>query len=133
MSDIAPWRINLLRVGYAIIFLGIAAVIWPLLLSHDSDWALMNSVVAAMMGAVSLLAALGLRYPLQMLPVLMFEFAWKAIWLGLVAMPLWKSGQMSPRTMETVIECALVVILIPLIPWDHVFRRYLRQPGESWR
>lgn len=133
MSDIAPWRLNLLRVAYAIIFIGIAVVIWPLLLVHASDWPLMNSVVAAMLAAVSLLAALGLRYPLQLLPVLLFEFAWKAIWLGAVALPLWRAGQLDPRTMQTVAECALVVILIPLIPWDHVVRAYVTEPGARWR
>jgi len=133
MTEISPFRLNLLRAGYLFVAAGIAVVIWPSILVHRTDWPLMNGVVACMMGAVSLLAALGLRYPLQMLPVLLFEFVWKIIWLSAVALPLWFAGRMDARTMETVIECLFVAILIPVMPWDHVWRRYVRQPGERWR
>jgi hypothetical protein len=133
MAEPALWRLNLLRAGYAFASLGIALTIWPLILNHPPGWPLMNGVVACMMGAVSVLAALGLRYPLQMLPVLLFELLWKAIWLASVALPLWSSGRMDPRTMTTVIECLLAVILIPLIPWDYVVRAYVTKPGTRWR
>jgi hypothetical protein len=133
MSDISPLRLNLLRAAYLFVAGGIAAVVWPTILNHPSGWPLMSGVVSCMMGAVSLLSLLGLRYPLQMLPVLLFEFVWKAIWLSAVALPLWSAGRMDAPTMETVIECLFVLILIPVMPWDHVWRRYVRQPGERWR
>ena len=44
-----------------------------------------------MLVALSLLWFLGLRYPLQMLPVLLFELAWKLIWMIVVVLPLWTS------------------------------------------
>ena len=40
-----------------------------------------------MLTAMSILAFLGLRYPVKMLPVLLFESAWKLLWLALVAVP----------------------------------------------
>jgi hypothetical protein len=133
MAEIALWRINLLRAAYLFVALGIAATIWPLILNHPLGWPLMNGVVAGMMAAVSVLAAFGLRYPLQMLPVLLFELLWKTIWLTSVALPLWSSGRMDPRTMTTVFECLFAVILIPLIPWDHVVGTYVTKPGMRWR
>jgi hypothetical protein len=133
MAEISLWRLNLLRAAYLFVTLGIAMTIWPLILSHPAGWPLMNGVVAGMMAAVSVLAALGLRYPLQMLPVLLFELIWKTIWLTAVALPLWSSGQMDPRTMKTVFECLLAIVLIPLIPWDHVLGNYIAKPGTRWR
>jgi len=49
---------------------------------------------------VWLLAFVGLRYPLQMLPLLMFEFVWKAIWLITFGLPQWSSGQLPPTFAE---------------------------------
>ncbi len=132
MTEISPLRLNLLRIAYLIMAGGIAAVIWPTILNHRPDWPLMNSVVACMMAGMSLIAALGLRYPLQMLPILLFELAWKTIWLAAVALPLWSAGKIDPRTAQTVFETGLAVILLPLIPWDHVVRHYVAKAGSPW-
>ncbi|MBL6940187.1 MAG: hypothetical protein ISR49_20340 [Alphaproteobacteria bacterium] len=42
------------------------------------------------------MAAVGLRYPLQMLPILLFEFFWKATWVIAIALPLWTAHQTYP-------------------------------------
>ena len=54
----------------------------------------MTGVVTSMLVAMSVLALLGLRYPVQMLPILLFEAAWKVFWLTAVALPLWLNHQM---------------------------------------
>lgn len=133
MTDVSISRLYALRAGYLLIGAGLAATIWPTLVSHGPAWPLMNGVVGAMLGGLSLMAFLGLRYPLQMLPVLLFELTWKAIWLTLVALPLWTAGQLDERTMRTVTDCLVVVVLIPLVPWRHVVDRYVRAPGAPWR
>lgn len=133
MTEVSIGRLYALRAGYLLIGAGLAVTIWPNLISHSPAWPLMNSVVGAMLGALSLMAFLGLRYPLQMLPILLFELAWKTIWLTLVALPLWTSGQLDERTMSTVTDCLVAVVLIPLIPWRYVFDRYARAPGAPWR
>ncbi len=134
MNDVSLTRLYVLRATYLFVAGGLAFAIWPAILSHSPDWPLMNGVVACLLGAVSLGAVLGLRYPLQMLPVLLFELVWKLLWLGAVALPLWGAGQMDARTMQTVWECLLGVVLVPLVmPWRHVVDRYVRHPGDRWR
>lgn len=133
MTDLSLIRLHALRAGYLLVGGGLLVTVWPSLIDQRPDWPLMNSVVAAMLGAVSLLALLGLRYPLQMLPILLFELAWKAIWLGLVALPLWASDRLDERTVATVIDCLVAVLIIPIIPWGHVARSYVLAPGARWR
>ena len=96
-------------------------------------WPLMNSVVGSLLAAVAVLAAVGIRYPLQMLPVLLFEIVWKSIWLIAVALPLWSANQIDARTWETVKDCLGGAILIPLIPWRYVVSQYVTKPGDRWR
>jgi hypothetical protein len=94
----------------------------------------MNGVVCCLLAAVSVLAALGIRYPLQLLPILFFELVWKSIWLAAVALPLWIGGQMDEQSMSTVIDCLVGVILMPLaIPWAFVVSNYVKRPGDRWR
>jgi hypothetical protein len=133
MADISLSRLYALRAGYLLISAGLAATIWPLVINHPPQWPLMNSVVASLLAAVSVLAAVGIRYPLQMLPVLLFEILWKTIWLIAVALPLWSANQIDARTWQTVTDCLVGAILIPLIPWRYVVSEYVTKAGDRWR
>src|SRR4051794_21811892 len=70
-------RLNLMRVGYLFMAVGLVLVKWPLLISGTvATLPVYEGVVAVLLTAMSLLAFLGLRYPVAMLPVLMFEVGW---------------------------------------------------------
>ncbi len=79
-QEIALWRIYLLRAGYLLIAVGMGMQKVPAFL-HHKPWELMHGVVNSMLLALVLLAVLGLRHPLKMLPLLFWEIAWKATWL----------------------------------------------------
>jgi hypothetical protein len=132
MTDVSLFRLYILRAGYLFVAVGLAATVWPLVINHSPQWPLMNSVVCSLLAAVSVLAAFGIRYPLQMLPVLLFETIWKSIWLIAVALPLWSAHQLDAQTSETVMDCLFGAILIPVIPWRYVIAHYLRRPGDRW-
>jgi hypothetical protein len=132
MIRISTFRLNLLRAGYLLLVIGLGLTIWPGVLNPARSWALMHGVVVAMLAALSLLAVLGLRYPLQMLPLLFFEVTWKAIWLARVALPLWFAHRMDADTAETAYECALAVILLAIVPWSYVFETYVKKAGDPW-
>ncbi len=82
MSEVSIFRIYLLRARYLLIAVGLAIMIWPGILSPPENLSHMGSVVRSVLGAVSLLAALGIRYPVKMLPLLFFELVWKCIWVA---------------------------------------------------
>lgn len=133
MNEVSLFRIYLLRAMYLLIVVGLGIVVWPGVLHHARPWELNRGVVASMLAAFSALSVLGLRYPLQMLPLLLWELAWKTIWLIVVAYPLWSSGQMDAATRETASECLVAVIIPFIIPWRYVFAHYLKKPGDRWR
>jgi len=133
MTQVSVLRLYALRAAYLLIVVGLGIEIWPGILHHEKPWALMQGVVYCVLAAVSALAVLGLRYPLQMLPLLFFELVWKSIWLLVVALPLWSANQMDARTSETATACLMGVIFLVVIPWPYVFANYLLKPGDRWR
>ena len=127
-------RLYLLRGMYLLIAVGLALTIWPLILFPPDNAADSKTVVRAMLGALSLLSLLGLRYPLQMLPILIFEFAWKTLWVVVFALPLLLRGRLSAAGRENLMACLMGVVLVPLVlPWGYVLERYLKAPGDRWR
>jgi hypothetical protein len=127
------WRLHLLRAGYALLGIGLAVVQWPQLAAHDGPRPLMEGVVTCMLVAMSLLALVGLRYPVRMLPILLFESVWKLIWLAVVALPLWTGGGMDEATQEVTMACLWVVIILAVIPWRFVVTQYATVRGDRWR
>lgn len=126
------WRRNLMRSGYLLMVVGLAIVKWPLL-GQAPDLPLFEGVTLCLLTAMSFLALLGLRHPVKMLPVLLFETTWKLLWLGLVALPNAMSGDMSTAMTEIVVSCSVVLVIIAVTPWGYVWREYGRATAEPWR
>lgn len=82
---------------------------------------------------MSVLALLGLRHPLRMLPILLFEVAGKLTWLGVVALPLWSDNDLEGATRDQAAAVLWVVIPVAVLPWRHVFSQYVMERGEPWR
>jgi hypothetical protein len=133
-SDGLPlWRLHAMRVGYAFMGVGLALVKWPLVINYDQSTPLFEGVVAVLLTAMSLLAFLGLRYPVRLLPILIFECLWKVIWLGVVALPAVVAGSVDHAMSQLIVNCSLVVIILAVVPWPYVARRYAVAKGDRWR
>ena len=126
------WRLYLLRGGYLFMATGLTLTRWPLLFQHDASGPVMDGVVVSILVALSLLFFLGIRYPLRMLPILLFEMTWKVIWLSAVAVPQWLAGQLDDATISVALSCSLVVIVIVIVPWPYVIRHYIIERGDRW-
>lgn len=133
MTLVSLLRLYALRAAYLLMSVGLGLTIWPGILQPEKPWPLMYGVVQCVLAAVSLLALLGLRYPLKMLPLLMFEMIWKGLWLALVGLPAWQAGNMSAGTAETLLACGMGVIFPIVIPWGYVWERFVKSPGDRWR
>lgn len=126
-------RLNLMRFGYLVMGVGLAVTKWPLLINRSQPWPLYEGVTTYILIAMGLLALLGLRYPVKLLPILLLESAWKLIWLGAVAIPLWSTGDMDPATAKVADSVLWVVIVLAVIPWRYVVAQYVVRRGDPWR
>lgn len=130
---ISPLRLNLLRAFYLLMAVGLGITIWPSIVDHGLEPALSGPTARSLLAAIGALALLGLRYPLKMLPLLIFELLWKVIFLLSFALPLWRAGQIDPDSLANIQACLMVVILLPILPWRHVLSTYFAAPGERWK
>ncbi|MEO0589329.1 MAG: hypothetical protein AAFZ11_02085 [Pseudomonadota bacterium] len=133
LPHVAQWRILALRVVYLLIILGLSSFVWQQLLFEAAELATMTGVAKAMMAALVILCVFGLRYPLDLLPVLLFELLWKALWMLLIALPAAMYDRWTDSIERLFFECVGVVILLVLIPWKHVWARWFARASEPWR
>ena len=137
MSQVSTFRLYLLRVMYVFMAVGLAIFKMGPAILHPENLSPQDSVVICVLGAFALLAVVGIRYPLKMLPLLFFEFVWKVIWVVAFGLPLLLSGGLDPNISfggtETLIACLVGVVLVPLaMPWGYVLKHYLKVPGARW-
>lgn len=126
MDGIVTYRLHLLRAGYLLVIVGLGLTLWPSTLDPAKSWEPARGVVVAMLAGFSLLALIGLRHPLRMLPLLFWDLAWKAIWLLRIALPSWVGDRLDATVVQTAMDCLVAIILVAVIPWDYVIRTYVK-------
>jgi hypothetical protein len=132
-AELPLWRLHAMRVGYAVMGVGLALVKWPLVINYDQSFPLYEGVVALLLTAMSFLAFLGLRYPVRLMPILIFEVLWKLIWVGVVALPAAATGSVDTAMWKVLVNCSLVVLILAVVPWGYVWRHYVVATGDRWR
>src|SRR5690242_19565785 len=125
-SGVSLTRLYVMRALYLLLVIGGGIQFLPQLISHEPT---ARGVIPSMLGALWILACFGLRYPLQMIPVLLFEMLWKTIWLVDFGLTQWKAGVNTTQFAEDFKAIAIYpVILILVIPWGYVFRQSIKKP-----
>ena len=132
MTEVSPIRLWVMRAMYLFMAVGIGLTIWPLILGHGSGLPLMTGVAWSLIGTIGLLALLGLRYPLRMIPLLLVELVWKAVWLTAFALPRWLDGTLDAAMRTSIFETSFGAILLLVIPWRYVWANYVARPGDPW-
>lgn len=133
MTGVSPLRLYLLRGLYLLIFVGQGTIQWPALVQRGVVLPFWHGVGAAMLGSLALLCVLGIRYPLQMLPLMFFELTWKLIWVLAILLPKWSAGQIDAATAESAPSILMGVIVPLVIPWGYAIDHYVKKPADPWR
>ena len=130
--DLSRGRLTAMRGGYLFMVVGLVLVKWPLL-PKAHTLPLYESVTVCLLTAMSLLAVLGVWRPVKLLPVLVFESAWKVLWLSIVALPQALDGSMDTATRGVAVNCCVGVVILAVTPWRYAWRQYARAKGDPWR
>ena len=134
MSEVSILRLYLLRAMYLLMAVGLGLTVWPAIVLPSSTDADAKTVIRALLGALGLLSVIGLRYPLRMLPLLLFELLWKLIWVIAFALRMWLDTGLDEYATETLFACMMGVVLVPIVmPWRYLVVHYLRAAGDPWR
>ncbi len=128
------YRLYVMRAGYVLIGLVQGAHTWSAILHHAQPWDFWHGVAESFFGALTLLCLLGVPYPLRMMPLFIFEFTWKAIWVFAVWLPPWLGHTLDPDIGDSFVQIAPAVVIVPLVlPLGYVWKHYVLAPADRWR
>ena len=132
LQPVATWRVHALRIAYLLMASVMGFFVWQQVLFEAGPWPPPRVVAKSMLASLALLCVLGLRYPLQMLPLMLLEILWKTVAILLIIMPAWMAHRMTPELQALFSECIGIVVVYLIMPWRHVWARYVLQPAEPW-
>jgi hypothetical protein len=133
-AELPLYRLYVLRALYLLIGLGQGSQTWPAIIHHVRPWDFWHGVGMSFVGALTALSLLGLRYPVKMLPLLVYEFAWKLLWALAVWLPLTLAHRIDAVTADNAFSILMGVVLVPLVlPWGYVWKNYVTAPADRWK
>jgi hypothetical protein len=133
IPEVSLFRLYTLRASYLVLAGGLGVYVWPAVIHHTSELAITAGVRISLLAGLGATALLGFRYPVQMLPLLLFELIWKTIYLIAFALPLWSANQIDAAAAADIQAVLMVIIFLPLIPWRYVITHYVLKPGDRWK
>ena len=140
MIDVRDWgalplyRLYVMRAAYLVLGLLQGSKTWTAILHHTQPWDFWHGVGMSFFGALTLLCLLGVPYPFRMMPLLIFEFTWKAIWIFAVWLPPWLGHTLDPDIGDSFVQIAPALVVVPLVlPLGYVWKHYVLAPADRWR
>ncbi|MEW6998102.1 hypothetical protein AADZ86_10390 [Colwelliaceae bacterium BS250] len=127
------WKTWGLRIIFAAMVIVLGSKQLNYILEGASEWGNWRGLGHAMLFTLAVLAIGGVFRPLAFLPIMIYEIAWKTVWLVVVALPPWLAGEQIPGIVSVKGSIIGICLLIILIPWKYVRWRYFTQPIEPWR
>ena len=130
---VPQWQINAMRLLFLLMAFVMGGFVWYRVLFESTGQPLQWGLAKSMLAALALMSLLGVRYPLQMLPLMLYEIAWKTIWLVLIALRAWLHGAWNVEFQGLFEDCIGIIIAYFIVPWRYVWARYFAQPSEPLR
>ncbi len=133
-GELPLYRLYVMRAAYLLLGLLQGAHTWPAILHRAQPWDFWHGVGMSFFGALTLLCLLGVRYPVRMMPLLIFEFVWKTIWVLAAWLPPYLGHTLDPVTAASFGGIAPALVIVPLmLPLGYVWKHYVLAPADRWR
>ena len=121
-------RLSALRVVFLLNFVFLGMYVMPQMMNLAGRWDPLRGVAFSCWATLALLSAVGVRHPLKMVPILLFQLVYKLIWLSAIYLP----GTATPTALLPVMAGGVIVDLA-VIPWPYVATTFVRAPNERWK
>ena len=122
-------QLNLLRGAFLVTAILGCVLVLPGIIRPDP---VARGMQESMLAGLWVSAFLGLRYPLRMVPILLFELVSAAVWLSVYGVPRALAGTAMPQWDLPAIAAAAIIAGLTM-PWPYVWRTTVRAPAERWR
>jgi len=129
-EEVSIPRLYLLRGMYLLNFVLVGSGVVVQFLHRKEPWGPIPGAAFSFWAGLAILSALGIRYPLAMLPLIFLQLFYKTFWLLAVYLPLRAAGRSSDLALGFSVAIVLDVLVIP---WRHALDHYARKPGDRWR
>lgn len=125
-NGVLPIQVYVLKLFFALMFLVAAKDAWSKLLFHEGAWDPKVAIAWCAIAAYTSLSGLGIFQTLRMLPIMLFMYFYKGLWLCFVAYPLWKTGNLAGTEAGDWAQIFMLIV-IPIIftPWVYVFKTFV--------
>src|SRR5215510_5397823 len=97
-EEVSLLRLSVMRFMYLLNFVLVGAGVAVEFLRREKPWDPIPGVAFGFWAALAVLSALGIRYPLAMIPLLLMQLFYKTFWLLAVSIPLRAAGRSSDMT-----------------------------------
>ncbi len=120
------FRLWLMRALYLLTFIGLAYDNWYTIFFPSEQLDTLSGVAISFWASYSLLMALGIRFPLKMLPLILLQLLYKSAWIIGVYLPARSSDSLNSSLEEFFSICiAAIIIDLVVIPWSYVCKTYV--------
>ncbi|MEM1124068.1 MAG: hypothetical protein AAGJ18_26765 [Bacteroidota bacterium] len=125
-QGVLPIQVYMLKLFFLLMFVFAAKDAWVELFSHQGVWDPEIAIAWCAMAAYTTLSCLGIFHTLRMLPIMLFMFFYKGLWLIFVAYPLWQTEQLAGTAAGDWSQIFLIMV-VPMLftPWRYVFKTFV--------
>ncbi|WP_422858643.1 hypothetical protein ACOKFD_14945 [Flagellimonas sp. S174] len=126
-ENVSKIRKYLMKGLYLLTFIGVGYQAWAEVIAPETPLETIDGIVYSFWVAYATLMALGLRYPLKMVPLLLLQLFYKAVWILGVYLPMERNELVTESAEGFLTVCITAIILdVLIIPWKYVYHTFLK-------